>query len=74
MTHFEKMAQIFEKYAQISIDAGKIRSDLNAQTLEIQTRILMNGLMATAQSFPSTDEAKSVLQNKFSLLVQSFKR
>lgn len=72
--HYHNFHELLRTYGQISIDAGMIRDGLDAETLAVQTMMLVHGLTAAAQRFPSPEEARQVLQNQFSNLVKGFRR
>lgn len=72
--HYQRFHEILRKYGQISIDAGMVRDGLDAETLAVQSMMLINGLSASAQRFPSPGEARQVLQTQFSNLAKGFAR
>ena len=72
--HYQQFHANFRKFGQISIDAGMIRDGLDAETLAVQTMMLVNGMTAAAQRFSSPEEARQVLQNQFSNLAKGFGR
>ena len=72
--HYQRFHEILRTYGQISIDVGMVRDGLDAETLAVQTMMLVNGLSASAQRFTSPEEARQVLQNQFSNLAKGFAR
>jgi TetR/AcrR family transcriptional regulator, transcriptional repressor for nem operon len=71
--HFEQILGIFLSYAQLAMDAGKIRSDLTADIVAIQTGVMMNGMMAMAQGMPSVEAAHQLLKGQATIWAKSLK-
>lgn len=71
--HFVKVIELFQKHAQISIDAGILRSDLSAHSIALQTGIIFNGVMSVAQGMPSVEIAHKLLDGQMDTWIEGLK-